>query len=212
MNNLIFQGAEAKVFLTDEIKSDSKIILAPQAFIRKSRVPKSYRHPKIDEELRKKRTRIEARVLSKALAAGANIPKVLRIEKYDLEMEFINGDRLSQTLNSYSESKQFSIMREIGTQTAILHNNNIIHGDLTTSNMILQENKIFLIDFGLGFISRKIEDKAVDVHLIKQALEAKHFQNHKKLFREFLEGYNPTEKEKILARLEAVEKRGRYRH
>ena len=196
---LIYQGAEAKIFL------DNSVIL-------KSRVPQSYRHKTLDDKIRVQRTRREAKVLSKALESGANVPKVLVVEKFDLQMQFIEGDRLSEKLNSYNESKQFSIMREIGVQTAIIHDNNIIHGDLTTSNIIFSNRKIFLIDFGLGFVSRKIEDKAVDIHLIKQALEAKHFQNHKDLFEKFLEGYNPKEKQKILARLEAVEKRGRYRH
>ena len=100
-------------------------------------------------------------------------------------------------------------MQKLGKQTALLHKNNIIHGDLTTSNTILSEDKLFIIDFGLGFISTKIEDKAVDLHLIKQALEAKHFQNHTDLFTNFLKTYKDEE---VIKRLEVVEKRGRYKH
>tara|TARA_Y100000310_G_scaffold300128_1_gene335545 strand:- start:825 stop:1427 length:603 start_codon:yes stop_codon:yes gene_type:complete len=196
---LIFQGAEAKIFL------DKGIIL-------KNRIKKTYRHQTIDEQIRKSRTKRESKLLIKALKININVPKVLRTEDFNLEIEFLKGDRLSQTLNSYNEKQQLNILKKIGEQTSILHNNDVIHGDLTTSNMILKGKKVFIIDFGLGFISNKIEDKAVDLHLIKQALEAKHFQDHETLFKEFLKGYKPEHLREILERLEIVEKRGRYRH
>ena len=109
-------------------------------------------------------------------------------------------------------------MQKLGRQVAKLHVANIIHSDLTTSNAILTESQIpstksrvVLIDFGLSYISTKIEDRAVDLHLIKQALEAKHFQNHEALFQAFKKGYKHEDSEKILERLEIVERRGRYK-
>ena len=73
--------------------------------------------------------------------------------------------------------------------------------------------QLFIIDFGLGFISLKLEDKAVDIHLLRQALEAKHFQHWEILFKEFLKGYNKSkDANKTIERLTAVEKRGRYKH
>jgi len=79
--------------------------------------------------------------------------------------------------------------------------------------MILQEDKIFFIDFGLGYFNGKYEDKAVDIHLLKQALEAKHFKHWEALFNEFVKGYKKySEAEKVFQRLKAVEKRGRYKH
>lgn len=214
MVKLIAQGAEAKIFLD-------------KSTINKERIPKGYRHPKLDEEIRKQRTKREGKILFKALSAGVQVPRVLNANekgepdnKFNLEIEFIDGDRLSETLNSYDEKKQFKVMKQIGEQVAILHENNLIHGDLTTSNTILKENKVYIIDFGLGFVSSKQEDKAVDLHLIKQALEAKHFrspdhlrgQNHEDLFNQFKKGYQWEDSNKILERLEAVEKRGRYKH
>ncbi|EFK97892.1 Conserved hypothetical protein [sediment metagenome] len=74
--------------------------------------------------------------------------------------------------------------------------------------------KVYFIDFGLGYISKKYEDKAVDVHLFKQALEAKHFKNWEVLFREFVKGYESVDKkeaEKVLNQMRKVERRGRYR-
>ena len=198
-SKLLFQGAEAKIFLDKNI-------------ISKQRIPKTYRHPQLDNLIRKRRTKAEAKLLIKSLSVGANVPKILNIDKFDIKIEFIHGDHLSETLNSYPEKKQFQVMRQLGEQVAILHQNDIIHGDLTTSNTILSKNKIFLIDFGLGFISTKIEDKSVDLHLIKQALEAKHFQNNKELFENFTKGYKHKDSDKILERLNIVEKRGRYKH
>ncbi|MDH3353382.1 MAG: KEOPS complex kinase/ATPase Bud32 [Nanoarchaeota archaeon] len=207
MNKLIQQGAEAKIFLSDEI-------------ITKDRIPKSYRHPDLDKRIRTRRTKAESKILIKAFELKINVPKVITTEKFSLQIEFIDGDKLSETLNSYDKKKQFQAMKKLGKQTALLHENNIIHGDLTTSNTILKDDKIFIIDFGLGFISTKLEDKAVDLHLIKQALEAKHFrspdhplgQNHEDLFKNFIKGYKNKESKKVLERLEIVERRGRYKH
>jgi TP53 regulating kinase-like protein len=129
-------------------------------------------------------------------------------------MEFIDGKKLSENLNSYEEKTQFEIMNELGKETAKLHTNDIIHGDLTTSNMLLKEKKVYLVDFGLSFISKRIEDKAVDLHLIKQALEAKHFQNYESLFEHFIVSYKKEYKDssKVLEQLKKVEARGRYKH
>ena len=252
---LLTQGAEAKIYLVKPrdtkptqsqtaTKSPNKIIDAKhQQFIRKDRTPKSYRHPTLDKQIRTRRTKSESKILSKALAAGINVPKVLNTAKFDIEIEYIDGDKLSERLNSYPEEKQFRIMKQLGKQTALLHKKNIIHGDLTTSNVILNsaepygietkkstksresakggasrpednqtEGSVYIIDFGLGFISSKQEDKAVDLHLIKQALEAKHFQNWKDLFENFKKGYKWKDSNKILERLKIVEKRGRYKH
>jgi tRNA A-37 threonylcarbamoyl transferase component Bud32 len=226
MKKLISQGAEAKIFLDKDI-------------IHKDRIPKTYRHPQLDIKIRTRRTKSESKILIKALEAGINVPKVINTEKHSIQIQHIPGDRLSETLNDYPEVKQFKVMQQLGEQTALLHKNNIIHGDLTTSNTILatkplktadtsptkdkeggrlsdpntnersSTNSLYIIDFGLGFISPKIEDKAVDLHLIKQALEAKHFQNHEDLFKNFLKTYKDEE---VIKRLEVVEKRGRYKH
>jgi TP53 regulating kinase and related kinases len=198
-NTPISQGAEAKIFLHNNN-------------ILKSRTPKSYRHPNLDQQIRTRRTRSESKILTKALQYKINVPKIIHTNKYDIQMQHIKGDRLSQTLNSYPEKKQLSSMQKLGRQVAKLHANNIIHSDLTTSNVILSKEKIFLIDFGLSYISTKIEDKAVDLHLIKQALQAKHFQNADKLFQAFKKGYKWQDSKKIIDRLIIVERRGRYKH
>ena len=193
-SKILAQGAEAKIYLHNNI-------------IEKQRIPKSYRHPQLDNQIRTRRTKSESKILTKAAKAKINVPKLIHTEKFNLQMEYINGDRLSQTLNSYPEKKQLATIQKLGHEIAKLHKNNIIHADLTTSNTILTKGKLFLIDFGLSYISTKTEDKAVDLHLLKQALQAKHFQNADKLFSEFLKTYKNKE---VIERLAIVEKRGRY--
>ena len=195
---ILFQAAEAII-----IKKGNNII--------KRRIAKGYRIPEIDEKLRKLRTRSEAKIMEKAFNL-ISVPKILKADEQtkEIEMEYIEGKKLSDYLDK--EKNKLEIAESIGQEVAKLHDNNIIHSDLTTSNMILKNNQVYLLDFGLSFQSSRIEDKAVDIHLFKQALEAKHFSHYKQLFEAFLKGYNPCDKQKILSQLEKVEARGRYKH
>jgi len=199
-SKLLQQGAEAKIILKDNV-------------IIKDRISKSYRLKELDEKIRKHRTKIEKKLLEKA-STLIHSPKPLNSEEnYQIKMPYIKGKKLSENLNLFPLKKQKIIMEEIGKKIVIIHRADIIHGDLTTSNMILNtKNEIILIDFGLGFISNKIEDKAVDLHLLRQALESKHFQNWEKLFEFVIKGYKHYEKsENVLERLKIIEKRGRYK-
>ncbi len=202
---LIQQGAEAKIFLD---KTNNLII--------KERIPKGYRIPEIDDAIRKRRTKSERKILIKA---NKIIPSPQPIENKndsEIQMQYLEGEKLSRSLDDFEIKEQKKIMKKIGKNIAILHQNHIVHGDLTTSNMIFLNDKVHFIDFGLGFISTKTEAKAVDLHLLKQALEAKHFNNWKILFGEVIKSYErilgQTESKKILERLTAVERRGRYRN
>jgi TP53 regulating kinase-like protein len=231
---LIQQGAEAKIILDEK----NNLII-------KDRISKSYRIKEIDEKIRKHRTKTEKKLLEKACKI-INAPNPLPLEDFDkIKMPFIKGKKLSENLDLFPLKKQKEILKIIGKEIGKLHDADIIHGDLTTSNMILvvdkklskissdnlcervsrtnaegreggkeifAKNKIFFIDFGLGYISNKIEDKAVDLHLLKHALEARHFKNWKILFEEFKDGYKKNkDSKKIFERLIAVEKRGRYK-
>jgi len=200
---LIQQGAEAKIFLDEKEK---KVI--------KNRISKSYRIPELDKRIIKQRTKAETKLLTKAsLIINSPLPEKSR-ENSKIIMPFINGEKLSTSLNNFPIKKQIEMMKKIGESVAKLHQEDIIHGDLTTSNMILKDEEIFFIDFGLGYISKKIEDKAVDLHLLKQALEAKHFTHWKEMFEEFKKAYSKDyeESKQIFERMIAIERRGRYRH
>jgi len=197
---IIQQGAEAIL-----IQEDGKLI--------KRRLKKGYRLAELDEKLRKLRTRKEAKLLERAVKI-IFVPKVFEADdkKKEIHMEFIDGKKLSQYLDDFDIRKQKEICFKIGEETSKLHENNIIHGDLTTSNMILFQERVYFIDFGLGFENGRIEDKAVDLHLLRQALEAKHFENWRELFEEVKKGYRRyKESEKVLKQLEEVERRGRYK-
>ncbi len=199
VSKIIAQGAEAKIIL-----KNNKII--------KDRISKSYRIPELDKRITKQRTKAEIKLLTKASKIiNTPLPEPQK-EINKIFMPFIKGKKLSEYLNDFTLQKQKQICKKIGNSISKLHNNNIIHGDLTTSNMILNKNKIYFIDFGLGYISNKIEDKAVDLHLLKQALEAKHFKNWKQLWTTIKSGYKSKDKKEILERLKKVEKRGRYKH
>ena len=153
--------------------------------------------------------------------------KTMKSEKQKLHLNklhnLLKGKKLSKHLDNFPEKQQLKIFKQVGENIAKLHNSDIIHGDLTTSNMIhtptnknrgdVRTNNIHFIDFGLGFISHKIEDKAVDLHLLKQALEARHFKNWEKLFSGVLKTYKKSKKaDLVLKQLKKVEKRGRYKH
>jgi len=194
---LIQQGAEAKVYYKD-------------GTVVKERVKKTYRHEKIDKVIRRGCTRRETKLLKKA-AELIPVPKV--IDSCDKEMritlEFIDGKKLRDALEDIDRKDIFT---RVGKKIAKLHNEHIIHGDLTTSNLIVRD-KVYFIDFGLGFVSTKVEDKAVDLHLIKKALESKHYKHAEECFKYIIEGYRKESKEfdAIMKRMEKVEKRGRYK-
>ncbi len=202
---LIQQGAEAKILLNEK----NNLII-------KDRIPKSYRIPPLDKTIRKRRTKAETKLLNKASEIISSPKPLKESNEFQIIMAYIKGKKLSQFLDSFELKEQKDIMKKIGESIAKLHNSDIIHGDLTTSNMILLKDDVYFIDFGLGYISKKIEDKAVDLHLLKQALEAKHFTHWKELFDEVSEAYEKilghSEAEKVFERINAVERRGRYRH
>ncbi len=193
-------GAEASLFLQKDV-------------IVKERIPKAYRIPEIDNRLRGYRTRREAKVLSKLQALGFPAPKLLwQDEQHTIRMGYIAGKKLRDVLDKNNYRK---FARELGERIAQLHNETIIHGDLTTSNMIVhsKNKRVYFIDFGLSFFSHKPEDKAVDLHLLKEGLESKHHKIWERAFKEACEAYRKKaiDSDAVLKRLEQVEKRGRYK-
>jgi len=197
----IARGAEAVIYCEDN-------------FIVKHRLKKSYRHPEIDEKLRKFRTNREKKILKKLEEINFNAPRVEKelhhhkLDKNHFSMTFIKGHALVKVLDSVEYVKYCKI---IGEMIAALHENAIIHADLTTSNMIANENhEIYFIDFGLSYFSHKVEDMAVDLHLLKQALESKHYKIADKAFKAVIVGYKKFSKfDEVMQRFKVVEERGR---
>jgi len=195
---IIARGAESILYI-----KNGKLI--------KERIKKSYRIEEIDNKLRKYRTRKEAKLLNEAKRAGVKTPNVYDVDEKEMkiEMEFIKGDVLRDCLEKIENREE--ICREIGRQIALMHDQNIVHGDLTTSNIIIHNGELYFIDFGLGEHSKRIEDKAVDLHVLKEALESKHFSIAEECWKNILKGYSVSKNfNEVVERLKDIEKRGRY--
>jgi Kae1-associated kinase Bud32 len=193
---ILGQGAEAI------LRKEGELVV-------KDRIAKEYRLPAIDASLRRSRTRREARILDKLQKLNFPAPRVSSVDEENMHvvMGYIHGPQVKEVLHENPEA----LSREIGRKVGILHANNIIHGDLTTSNMIRCNGEVHFIDFGLSNTSSKAEDKAVDLHLLDRALESKHHELYEQCINAVLEGYKETNHHasEILARLEKVEQRGR---
>jgi len=198
---IIKRGAEAILFL----ENDNLV---------KERVKKSYRISQIDLELRKERTRKEAKLISEARRCGVETPKIISIDEKNnkITMDFIDGKRLKEFFNETNDENRKKIAEMLGKKVGLLHKNGIVHGDLTTSNMILKDDKIYFIDFGLGEFSNRIEDLATDLSVLKEAFKSTHFKYLDLLWLSFIKGYKQTNDNfnKVLDTLNEIEKRGRY--
>ena len=161
----------------------------------KERIPKKYRSLELDTALRKTRTRIEARLLHKAKKAGVSCPLVWWVGDYTLYLSFIKGKQ------PHMDEKN---AHDAGLILAKLHTADIIHGDYTQANLIL-DTELTVIDFGLGFFSNDVEDKAIDVITMRNTIQK---EESKKAF---LEGYkNYANASAVFKRLKLVESRVRY--
>lgn len=195
---LISKGAEANIYL------DSK-----RDIIIKDRLSKGYRTKELDDLLRKTRTRKEAKLLSDASRSGIPVPGIVSKSPFVLELEYLDGPRIKDIINRTNCSR---LSKTIGRSIGMLHKNRLIHGDLTTSNMIFCNDKVYFIDFGLGAHSSKIEDMAVDIHLLEQAVESTHSEIAQKVMKSIFDAYCKEfeDGKRVLERLLVIRKRGRY--
>lgn len=206
--NLYKRGAEANLYLDQWY--GKKVII-------KMRVPKSYRHPKLDLKLRTSRTIREAEILHEAKRTSVPTPTIYFVNEKEakLVIEYIEGVRIKEHLEKLKNVDLNRIFEDIGMKIGLLHKSSLIHGDLTTSNMILtKDQKIYLIDFGLSFHSQDNEDRGVDIHLMKRALDSTHYNSSSMCMESIVNGYTKIMKRdltrKILDRVKEIEDRGRY--
>ncbi len=172
----------------------------------KRRIEKRYRVPHLDERLRRERTKSEAKLISEARRGGVPTPIVFDVNDYTLVMERISGALARDTISE-------QICERIGEHVGRLHSNRIIHGDLTTSNIIVEHSsgRIYLIDFGLAFVDASTEARGVDLHVFFQSLKGTH-EAYERLRTAFVSGYTRTAPQaaQVLNRVLAIERRGRY--
>jgi N6-L-threonylcarbamoyladenine synthase/protein kinase Bud32 len=172
--------------------------------VQKRRLPKIYRTKALNRKLVGERTRAEARLLSAARRHGVRTPIIHDLTHDTIDMEYLEGTPLKCALT------QENVLRA-GQTVGKLHKGAIIHGDLTTSNMIVVENSVALIDFGLAYISDETESQGVDVHVFFQTLESTSSEADT-LKKTFVEGYQSafSDADEILDRVEEIRLRGRY--
>lgn len=200
-------GVGAEALLVEGELSGLRVVV-------KYRVPKDYRDPRLDAQLRRQRTSLEARLLCKAAEAGVRVPDVIYVDAEEgvLVLSYIQGVRIKEIIEKTSDHIS-SYVRELGSMVGKLHEHGIIHGDLTTSNAVLSGGNVYLIDFGLGFFSKRVEDAGVDLHLFKRALESTHPSLVSVLYAEFVRGYKEARREgaeEVVRKAEEIRLRGRY--
>ncbi|KAL2190668.1 kinase-like protein [Thermothelomyces heterothallicus CBS 203.75] len=243
---LVTQGAEGRLYKTTHLLSDRPCAL-------KYRPPKPYRHPILDSRLTKARISSEAKVLERCWREGVPVPAVYAMDPAAgwMMMEWIDGipvrvginkllgprpeegaEAEADALPETHEALLADLMKRIGAAIGALHKTGVVHGDLTTSNMMLRPRKsgqaggttgnedeaealngdVFIIDFGLATQSMSDEDRAVDLYVLERAFASTH-PRAEKLFATVLEAYKETFKKasSVLIKLEDVRMRGRKR-
>jgi bifunctional N6-L-threonylcarbamoyladenine synthase / protein kinase Bud32 len=210
---LMAKGAEANIYPDHYLDED--VLL-------KKRIPKGYRIEEIDQYLRKIRTKKEAKLLGEAKRCGVVTPLVYDVDQGEstITMGKINGKEVKEVFsegNPPDMDQIVSISEIIGENVARLHNCGIIHGDLTTSNIILkldEQNEtpqLVFIDFGLGKVSQLVEDKGVDLLVFKKAISGIHHDISQVCFDSIIRGYEGAgDYKQIVAKIEEIEGRGRY--
>lgn len=201
---ILKQGAEAIIYL-DEIDG--------QKFLVKERLKKRYRLNQIDKKLRKERTKQEMKLMSEARGHGVLTPKIISSDEISCKfvMENVDGILVKDFFQNGKGIEKICL--QIGENIGKLHSAGIIHGDLTTSNMILKGDEIYFIDFGLGYFSKRVEDMATDLWVLFEALQATHHQICEKCWKEIVVGYRKENKKstEVFKRIEKIELRARYR-
>ena len=214
--DLLTQGAEGRVYTTTWLG---------RPVVVKQRFPKKYRHPDLDAQITRERMRAEARALTRCRSFGIRTPAVLDVDfaTNELVLEQIAD---SSTVRNYiydavrrevsmNSPVLMQLAEKIGRVLAKLHDNHIIHGDLTTSNMLLvppyDTSDIILIDFGLSSMEERAEDKAVDLYVLERAILSTH-PNTEAFVEHLLSCYKSSGGKaagEVVARLDEVRQRGR---
>jgi TP53 regulating kinase-like protein len=181
----------------------------------KVRRPLSYRLVELDVAIRHQRTLHEAELAHSARKAGVRVPRLYYIDvpRTTLVMEYVEGKRLKELASSAPE-EEGGLFRALGRNVARLHSAGIAHGDITTANVIVSEDELVFIDFGLSTHTSRLEDHAVDLRLIKETLVGAHPEISSVALDGLFEGYSREAWAKrtraVMRQLRSIEQRGRY--
>lgn len=221
---ILKQGAEGRLFI-EEFKGVNCLV--------KERFIKSYRHLNLDTQISRQRMKAETKASERCLKAGILAPKIFHMdlkerkiymeffEKAITVKDFVNKFLPNQCVPDETQNKLINeLFEKIGTIIGTMHAKNIIHGDLTTSNILLNpktedfsDYDVIMIDFGLSHYEEGAEDKGVDLYVLERALLSTH-SNLPQLFDIVLQNYrkmNSKEENTVIAKFEEVRARGRKR-
>lgn len=204
MEDPIAVGAEAVVTFSE--------FLGRKA-VKKTRVPKRYRHPELDGRIRSSRIKNEVRIMRSARSDIVRTPVVYDVDMSDhsITMEFMDGKRVKELLDSDSELSG-TVCSKIGEALANMHNRGIAHGDLTTSNIILMDDgTLCVLDFSLGSTNAGLEEMGVDLRLLHRAFSSAHptvTGGYEKVMDAYVK--NKTDADVVIRKTEEIQNRARY--
>ncbi|MFW9786692.1 MAG: Kae1-associated kinase Bud32 [Candidatus Thorarchaeota archaeon] len=207
MKQVLALGAESVIYKVEQWGS---------TYALKWRQGKSYLLQEIDAYLRKIRTSRECKMMTVSRTLGVPTPAIysVNLEKYTILMDFIPGTQLKQLAGQVSQSNLTAFSNNFGRLIAFLHEGNVVHGDPTTSNIIVDEkSRLWIVDFGLSEMNATVEMKGVDLHLIHRALETTHWDLQETMLDATIEGYVDVlgaAAEPVLSRMSEIRERGRY--
>lgn len=200
---LVKKGAEADIYITSWNEKNS---------ILKIRKKKDYRVDSLDMRIRTLRTIREAKMISESKSLGITTPLVYFVDekKCEIYLQFIKG----KLVRDLPLKQIVKACKEIGKIVGTLHKNGIMHGDLTTSNFILSQRGLVILDFGLAQKTNAVDDFAIDLRLFKEVLNSAHAQIVDDAWTVFVQGYQSilgkTLTDKVINQVSVIEKRGRY--
>lgn len=192
-----------------------KVLWRGLLLIAKRRVPKPYRHPELDREIRRKRTINEARVMHRSKTLGVPCPAIIHVElaTSTIYMQYIEGRDMREVLNS-DAAQSLRLAEKIGEMVGKMHRAGVYHGDIVPSNIMVSDGLPVLIDFGLSGFSSELEEHAIDVHLLERSLVANHPSIATDFMERFMNGYSSVVGKdyarQIQERVIEIRKRARY--
>jgi len=201
----IYQGAEATL--------EAALFLGRLAVV-KRRHRKGYRIDELEATIAKTRMRTEARLMRRARAAGVSVPAVLAVDPaaQTLVLEYLGRHALRSTYDGLPAARRRALARQAGRAAGRLHRAGVVHGDLTTSNMIARGGRVFLFDFSLGRVAGDTEELAVDLKAFKDSFVATHLE-HGREFQHVVRGYEDVVGKRaaaVVAQIGRIERRRRY--
>ncbi|KDD75353.1 hypothetical protein H632_c727p1 [Helicosporidium sp. ATCC 50920] len=157
------------------------------------------------------------RGLLKARKLGVDTPVMYSadVKTGMMIQECVDGVSVREALQQDSLPNRDAILKAIGQCLAKMHDGGLIHGDLTTSNMLLRhkDQSLVMIDFGLSYNSILPEDKGVDLYVLERAFASAHAGDAEAMFDVVLTAYRQSSRmwSATLNRFAEVRTRGRKR-